>query len=158
MCDYYAILGLEHKRSESLSAREVKDAYRRSLLQYHPDKTQGNRNGDAAISVDQMAAAYRVLVDPGLKAEYDRGLQRSSSHASSHLHHDDSRTGMEIVDLDTVAFDEQTQLWSRACRCGSAFIITEHQLEKNAEQGELIVSCDGCSLWLMILFNTEDTP
>ena len=162
--NYYQLLGLEEKQNAAvLSSREVKAAYRRALLQHHPDKksqtssSRQTRNGErSAATVDEIALAYKVLSEPSLRAEYNRWLQStdSSEDANSRVH----RTGLETVDLDDLAFDPASSLWSRSCRCGDerGFIVTEAELEKNVEDGELFVGCKGCSLWLRVLFGVEE--
>ena len=161
--DYYQLLGLEHKRTAAvLSSQEVKAAYRRALLQHHPDKQSsappkrpakhGERN---SVTVDDIALAYKVLSEPSLRAEYDLWINSRDSNGDvkDRVH----RTGLETVDLDDLAFDPASSLWSRGCRCGEqrGYIVSESELEKNADDGELIVGCKGCSLWLRVLFGVE---
>jgi diphthamide biosynthesis protein 4 len=50
--------------------------------------------------------------------------------------------------------------WTRACRCGmeKGYTILEEELE-DAEQrgeGEVLVGCEGCSLWVRVGFGVED--
>jgi diphthamide biosynthesis protein 4 len=162
--NYYQLLGLEEKHHAAvLSSQEVKAAYRRALLQHHPDKKvqtpsfRPTKNGEKSpVTVDEIALAYKVLSEPVLRAEYNRWLQTDDSgeDANSRVH----RTGLETVDLDDLVFDPASSLWSRSCRCGddSGFLVTEAELEKNAEDGELFVGCKGCSLWLRVLFGVEE--
>ena len=162
--NYYQLLGLEEKQNAAvLSSQQVKAAYRRALLQHHPDKkvqtppSRPTRNGERSpVTVDEIALAYKVLSEPALRAEYNRWLETDDSGAdtNSRVHH----TGLETVDLDDLAFDPASSLWSRSCRCGDerGFIVTEAELEKNVEDGELFVGCKGCSLWLRVLFGVEE--
>lgn len=66
MKDYYAILGLD----QSASADEIKRAYRKLALQYHPDKNPGDK--DAVEKFKQINQAYAVLSDAEKRARYDR--------------------------------------------------------------------------------------
>lgn len=165
--NYYEILGLRQNEL-SLPADLVKKAYRKALLSHHPDKTSKAAASDSvspqtqAVTVDEVALAYKTLSEPSLKAEYDRWLASNSAsdgssdaHGSNRIHH----TGLETVDLDDLAFDEETQSWSRGCRCGvgGGYVVTEDELEKNLEERELIVGCKGCSLWLRVLFSVEES-
>jgi diphthamide biosynthesis protein 4 len=150
--DYYQLLGLQHNRTAAvLSSEETKAAYRRALLQHHPDKqfVKPVTNGKAvSVTVDDIALAYKVLSEPSLRAEYDRWI--NSQDANGDVKNRVHRTGLETVDLDDLTFDPASALWTRSCRCGEekGYVVTETELQKNVEDGELIVGCKGCSLWL----------
>lgn len=64
--DFYDILGL----SKGASAAEIKKAYRKKAIQYHPDKNPDNKEAEAKFK--QAAEAYEVLSDPEKKARYDQ--------------------------------------------------------------------------------------
>jgi len=64
--DYYEILGL----SKGASAAEIKKAYRKKAIEYHPDKNQGDPKAEEMFK--KAAAAYEVLSDPDKKARYDQ--------------------------------------------------------------------------------------
>lgn len=64
--DYYEILGV----SRSASDQEIKSAYRKLAVKYHPDKNQGNK--EAEESFKEAAEAYSVLSDPQKRAQFDR--------------------------------------------------------------------------------------
>ena len=64
--DYYEILGL----SKSASAQEIKKAYRKMAIKYHPDKNPNN--AEAEDMFKKAAEAYEVLSDPDKKARYDQ--------------------------------------------------------------------------------------
>ena len=64
--DYYDILGI----SKNASSGEIKKAYRKKAIQYHPDKNPGNKQAEANFK--QAAEAYEVLGDPNKKAKYDQ--------------------------------------------------------------------------------------
>ena len=53
--DYYEILGV----SKSASASEIKKAYRKKAIQYHPDKNPGDKTAEANFK--KAAEAYEVL-------------------------------------------------------------------------------------------------
>jgi len=158
MSHYYEILGLGDRVFDSaLSEQDVKLAYRRALLEHHPDKiTRAAASSKPAVTVDDIALAYRTLADPEVRAEYDRSLLQSAPNGAKQDRV--LRTGLETVDLDSLAFEDNVQAWSRSCRCGDTkgFVITETELEKHIEDGELTVGCKGCSLWLRVLFSVEN--
>jgi len=152
--DYYTILNLATRKLDpSLSPSEVKAAYKRALLQHHPDKsTSALKSG---FTIDSIALAYKILSSPTLKSEYDLGLQTARPKDDDKVF----RTGLDTVDLDDLSYDEGKEVWTRGCRCGDdhGFVVTEAELELNAEDGELIIGCRGCSLWLRVLFGVEES-
>jgi len=62
--DYYEILGL----SRSASDAEIKDAYRKLALKYHPDR---NKAPGAEDKFKEISEAYAVLSDPNKRRQYD---------------------------------------------------------------------------------------
>ncbi|MGC8916334.1 MAG: molecular chaperone DnaJ [Thermoanaerobaculum sp.] len=64
--DYYEVLGVGRNATQE----EIKKAYRRLALQYHPDKNPGNKEAEEKFK--EAAEAYAVLSDPEKRAHYDR--------------------------------------------------------------------------------------
>jgi len=64
--DYYEVLGL----SNQASAEEIKKAYRKLAMQYHPDKNQGDKGAEEKFK--EIAEAYAILGDDQKRAKYDR--------------------------------------------------------------------------------------
>lgn len=134
----------------------------------------------AVATIDEITEAYRVLGNASERAKYDVELRKWKTMNNHHHHHHQAdvviatrHTGMEIVDLEELdfeVFENENEngnekdatvtgnIWKRACRCGSipAFVVTEAELEKSADEGELVTGCKGCSLWLKVMFTVDD--
>lgn len=64
--DYYEILGVQR----NASPEEIKKAYRRMALKYHPDRNPGDKGSEEKFK--EAAEAYSVLIDPEKRSIYDR--------------------------------------------------------------------------------------
>src|SRR6185312_1037551 len=64
--DYYEILGV----NKNSTADEIKKAYRKVAMQFHPDRNPGDKQAEDKFK--EAAEAYEVLSDTDKKAKYDR--------------------------------------------------------------------------------------
>ena len=69
MEDLYGLLGV----SKSATQEEIKKAYRKLAVKYHPDKNQGNPSAEEKFK--KISEAYSVLSDENKRAEYDNPAQ-----------------------------------------------------------------------------------
>lgn len=63
--DFYELLGLERTANQG----QIKHAYRKLAMKYHPDKNPGNE--EAAEKFKEVSTAYAILSDPNKKRQYD---------------------------------------------------------------------------------------
>ncbi len=82
--DYYEVLGLDR----SAAGNDIKRAYRRLALKYHPDNYKGDKT-EAEARFKELAEAYEVLSDPPKRQTYDRygheGLRGAGVHDFSSM-------------------------------------------------------------------------
>lgn len=160
---HYEILDIP--RSLKLSNANLKKAYHRALLRYHPDKATaehitggGARSGEskqAEYTVDEILLAYNTLLSPQLRKEYDLSLETAKT---SNKGGESLAAPVDSLDLDDFEMREENDkiVFTRSCRCGEqeGFLITEDELEELSGEGqnEALVGCVGCSLWFKVTF------
>ena len=64
--DYYEVLGVD----KSASAEEIKKAYRKSAMKYHPDRNPGDKTAEEKFK--ELGEAYEVLSDQDKRSRYDQ--------------------------------------------------------------------------------------
>lgn len=78
MKDHYKTLEINF----NATAAEIKKAYQKLALKFHPDKNIGNEDA-AAANFKDIGEAYEILSDPQKKLQYDSTRQSSSSHTAN---------------------------------------------------------------------------
>ena len=64
--DYYEVLGVQ----KSATAEDIKKAYRKAAMKYHPDRNPGDKEAEAKFK--EVGEAYEVLSDDGKRQRYDQ--------------------------------------------------------------------------------------
>jgi len=160
--DYYEVLGV----SNNASADEIKRAYRKAAMKFHPDRNADNP--EAEVKFKEAAEAYEVLSNPQQRERYDRfgheGLSGTTAHDFSRMRPDDifsvfgdifgdmfggtagRRRGSRGADLqtevvislaDVLEESERSIEFTRADYC-------DRCSGKGAEPGSSVDTCDTC--------------
>ncbi len=88
--DYYQVLGLK----KGASNEEIKKAYRKLAVKYHPDKNPGDKEAEEKFK--EINEAYAVLSDPQKKAQYD---QFGSTDFHRRFSQEDIFRGFDVGDI-----------------------------------------------------------
>jgi molecular chaperone DnaJ len=95
--DYYEVLGVD----KSASPDDIKRAYRRLAIKYHPDKNPGDKGAEAKFK--ECAEAYEVLSDPDKRSRYDQfghaGMHGTGVHDFSKMNVEDIFGALNLEDL-----------------------------------------------------------
>ncbi len=89
--DYYKILGITSGSNED----EIKKAYRRMALKFHPDK---NKDPNAEEKFKEIAEAYEVLSDPKKRVIYDQ-YGEDGKYGWVHLQKNHCQTSQSLIRL-----------------------------------------------------------
>ena len=102
--DYYEVLGIKKGASDD----EIKKAYRKMAIKYHPDRNLNNKE-DAEKHMKEINEAYDVLKDPQKKAKYDQFGHDAFAHGGGAGGAGGGFTGGRGCFLLTAAACQQTQ-------------------------------------------------
>ena len=80
--NYYEVLGV----AETANADEIKKAYRKLAVKYHPDKNPSNKK-EAETRFKEISEAYYVLSDDGRRAQYDQTRRFGGGGSASNFAH-----------------------------------------------------------------------
>jgi molecular chaperone DnaJ len=114
--DYYEVLGV----GKNASADDIKRAYRRTAMKYHPDKNPDDKQAEAKFK--ECAEAYEVLSDPDKRRRYDQfgheGLRGAGLHDFSRMNFEDIFSVFGFDDFFSGIFGGRSRRSSR--RAGPA--------------------------------------
>jgi molecular chaperone DnaJ len=92
--DYYEVLGA----SRNASVEDIKKAYRRMAMKYHPDRNPGDKSAEERFK--EATEAYQVLSDPQRRSQYDRFGHAAFDQGAGFGGFDFSAAGFEDVFSD----------------------------------------------------------
>jgi len=151
MADFYETLGVARAASEN----EIKLAYRKLAMTWHPDRNNGSREAEEKFK--EITEAYDVLRDAGKRATYDRFGEAGLRGGSGGFHHVDLSEALNIFMRDLGGFAGFGDLFGggggggAGPRTGSDIRITFPlrlaEVATGAERtvpAKLLVTCDRC--------------
>jgi molecular chaperone DnaJ len=151
MADFYVTLGVIRGASDD----EIKRAYRKLAMTYHPDRNNGSREAEEKFK--EITEAYDVLRDPNKRATYDRFGEAGLRGGSGGFHHVDLSEALNIFMRDLGGFAGFGDLFGggggggAGPRTGSDIRITLPlrlaEVATGAEKtvtAKLLVTCDRC--------------
>src|SRR5688572_8956743 len=98
MADYYSVLGVAKTAADD----DIKKAYRKLAMQYHPDRNGGSKEAEERFKA--VTEAYDVLRDPQKRAAYDRFGEAGLRGGGGGFHHVDLSEALGIFMRDFGAF------------------------------------------------------
>lgn len=151
MADFYTTLGVARTASDD----EIKLAYRKLAMTWHPDRNNGSREAEEKFK--EITEAYDVLRDSGKRATYDRFGEAGLRGGSGGFHHVDLSEALNIFMRDLGGFAGFGDLFGggggggTGPRTGSDIRITFPLRLAEVATGvertlpaKLLVSCDRC--------------
>src|SRR6266542_987941 len=151
MADFYGTLGVPRTASDD----DIKKAYRRLAMTYHPDRNNGSREAEKKFK--EITAAYDALRDPDKRAMYDRFGEAGLRGGGTGFHHVDLAEALNIFMRDLGGFAGFGDLFSGRTggshpRTGSDIRITLPLRLAEVATGvdktvtvKLLSSCDRCT-------------
>ncbi|HKY96594.1 MAG TPA: molecular chaperone DnaJ [Gemmatimonadaceae bacterium] len=152
MADFYSTLGVQRSASDD----EIKKAYRKLAMTYHPDRNNGSREAEEKFK--EITEAYDVLRDPDKRAMYDRYGEAGLRGGAGGFHHVDLAEALSIFMRDLGGMGGFGDLFGGGRgqgsnpRTGSDIRISMPLRLAEVESGvektvtvKLLLSCDHCS-------------
>ena len=124
--NFYKVLKVE----QNATPKEIQKSFQNQSLILHPDK-----NPSTSSEFQVLLQAYETLKDETLRKEYDSRINTKMGALQ------------EVVNLDDMEYNNRE--YSKICRCGGQFIVTEIELES----GVYGIECNKCSLCVQLLYS-----
>jgi molecular chaperone DnaJ len=112
MADFYNVLGVERSASDD----EIKKAYRKLAMTYHPDRNNGAKEAEERFK--EITEAYDVLRDPQKRAAYDRYGEAGLRSGGAGFHHVDLSEALGIFMRDFGGFAGFEELFGGRAAAG----------------------------------------
>lgn len=151
MADFYQTLGVQRGASED----EIKKAYRKLAMTYHPDRNNGAKEAEEKFKA--ITEAYDVLRDPNKRALYDRYGESGLRGGAAGFHHVDLSEALNIFMRDLGGLGGFSDLFGGAASRGSgprtgsdiklAMPLTLSEVASGVEKTvtvRLLEPCDRC--------------
>ena len=150
MADFYNTLGVAHGASDD----DIKKAYRKLAMQFHPDRNNGSKEAEEKFKA--ITEAYDVLRDPNKRAVYDRYGEAGLRGGAAGFHHVDLSEALSIFMRDLGGLGGFGDLFGTATRqtgprTGSdikiAMPMTLNEVASGVEKTvtvKLLEPCDRC--------------
>lgn len=144
----FAVLGVPQGASDY----EIKKAYRRTLLQHHPDKVHQQQKSDNTssgpqLTIDEINLAYERI------RENPNGTSQRNIDDDSVVNFNEV---VDLADLEDSELPDGSMQWTRSCRCGGdGYLLFERDLELNGDADEIAVQCAGCSIFILVQYAVE---
>ena len=122
MADFYGVLGVERGASDD----DIKKAYRKLAMTYHPDRNNGSKEAEEKFK--EITEAYDVLRDPQKRAAYDRYGEAGLRGGGGGFHHVDLSEALGIFMRDFGSFGGFEDLFGRGQGAGGTRAGTDVKL------------------------------
>lgn len=144
LSDFYQLLSVPRDASTA----EIKIAYHKALLLFHPDKTNaaGTHLPENAISISLIKEAYLTLSAPDLRAQYDALRRRTPLGPRP-------AQVISLEEFEEEAGDGEDNTWCYKCRCSGMYRISGDEMEK----GHHLVGCNSCSEAVWVGYELQES-
>lgn len=133
---YYEVLGC----SKNSTYDELKRAYHKLALVYHPDKAKSKKNGDTDCKkFFEIEEAWRVLSDSDLKIKYDAECRQAELELDNLLIYD-------RINIKEMLKNAEDDVLSYPCRCGSNYLISTEEFTENS----IYIPCSECTFCIFV--------